>query len=228
MTPELIKQELDGELASIQRHIFQINNATHELDLKRQQIQEATAREAEMTSMYQQRLMHLHQLQVRFNEQNEARMGAELSAKWQMYQAELKAKELVASQALPAQAPPAQASPAQAPHAQAPPAQPPVDVQVLEQAVLKTPHPFSQALAGLTPAQVFIKGILTNEKRKLDEQGKSFANHPMNLPTIKELTMGQTHLFPPSKSRGLFKALVHSIPGVSHKKLANGNFVYYL
>ena len=209
MTPELIKQELDGELASIQRHIFQINNATHELDFKRQQIQEATAREAEMTSMYQQRLMHLHQLQARFNEQSEARKGAELSAKWQMYQAELRAKEHVASQA--------------------PPAQPtPVDVQVLEQAVLKTPHPFSQALSGLTPAQVFIKGILTNEKRKLDEQGKSFANHPMNLPTIKELTSGQNHLFPPSKSRGLFKALVHSIPGVLHKKMANGNFMYYL
>lgn len=232
MTPQLIRQELDDELAKLQLHIVQVSNATHELDMKRQQIQEATAREQEMNAMYQERLMNLRQLQVRFNEQHEERLGAEMCAKWEMYKAEMRAKEHVASVQHPPAHPQAQAH--APPHAQAHAhahAHPhPVDVQVLEQKVLQVPpkHPFSQALSGLTPAQEFIKGVLVNEKRKLDEQGKKFADHPLNLPTIKDLTSGQTHLFPPSKSRGLFKALVHHIPGVMHKKLANGNFVYYM
>jgi hypothetical protein len=226
MTPQLIKQELDDEMAKLQEHIVQVSNATNELDAKRQQIKEATAREAEMFSAYQQKLMNLHQLQTRFEQEREKRMSAEMCVKWEMYLAEMRAKEHVAS----VQAQSAQAAQA-AQTAQAAQAHPPaVDVQVLEQAVLKPKpaHPFSQALSGLTPAQQYIKGILTSEKRKLESQGKSFADHPLNLPTIKELTSAQTHLFPPSKSRGLFKALVHHIPGVMHKKLANGNFMYYL
>lgn len=140
--------------------------------------------------------------------------------------------QALSEQALPEQALPEQALPKQALSKQAPPKQKSQQaLQALQaQAKQTKSHPIAQALAPeLSAAQALIKDILVNESKRLRAEGKNPADHGMHLPSIKSLTTHASHLFPQSNSRkGLFRNIVHHIPGVLHKKAKDHNFVYYV
>jgi hypothetical protein len=235
-TPAYIKQELEKELQTLHAQISSTSQSLYDVNYQKQRIQEALEFQEQQNAKYRMQLLHLEELKVRYAEQQKVCMKNDATLKQAVAEVQSLAEAHVHSQAIEVQElerreksrismpqPFPQPSPPQ-------PSQPLLPRPKVPECLVKhSTHPLARALAPeLSPAQKIVKDILIAESRRLRAEGKNPADHGMNLPAIKALTAHAKDIFPPTKSRrGLFKTLVHQIPGVLCKG-KDHNFVYYV